>query len=241
MPTFGHEASVRVGGGGTTYRKRDTSDPVERALRRKGLVANDARMLPPDNNDVQSPWGIDYTTNDPYYGDTWYMPGGTGGGHVDVMIPNRERLDELRAKRLESALALIAAEFGTREGELEAKILDLEALYPRLVLENTQQSEQTERQVQNAMGERGIYRSGISARTLTDALQPLVNERAQIEAEYNPRGGDDGEGSKIRDLLSQLELLAQEKAAAEAAAKTDAEYDELDLETMIALAEAGLA
>lgn len=173
--------------------------------------------------------------------------GGGGGGstfdpvQAQVAVDEAEetRLATLRAERLEAALAAISAQFDFQEGSLQGQQRDLVSLFEQLMAGNQRNTRNTTRSVQGDATNRGLGRSGIFARNLAEALAPLAEERADVIGRLNPEEG--AEGTEIRQIMSALLLLEQQRSSASASAEVDSRTDELDLEEYLALLSAGLS
>lgn len=171
-------------------------------------------------------------------GFSFTSPGSTSGSGAEARVQEDSRLDELRAARLEAALAAITAQFNSDEGELVGQQRALEALFATSVRDNERTTERTTEAVGDNAADRGILRSGLFAQNTARALAPLAEQRADIVSRLNPEQGS--EGTEIRAIMSALELLGQQEESAIASAKLESEQGELDVEQMIALIKAGL-
>ena len=105
------------------------------------------------------------------------------------------------------------------------------------------------------MAERGIFRSGMTAKNVATGITPYAEQLAMLNSRYSiPEnatvesliglvGNAEGQvplGTDIRALLQQYGLINQQEESAKAQARVESEYSELELELMRQLSEAGL-
>jgi len=174
-------------------------------------------------------------------------PGAGGGGGAapadpaggdEPGAPFGKDLDSLRAERLAAALAAIDAQFNLQAGTLGNQRTGLEALFATESRGLERAGEQVQTNTENAAAERGIGRSGIFAQNLSQGLGQVANQRADLISRLNPTAG--AEGTEIRQIMSALSLLEQQRAATKSQAELDSRGDELDMEQYLALIAAGL-
>lgn len=169
--------------------------------------------------------------------------GGGGGGQgssttkptTPAPTPAKEpTIDEARAQALKDALAAIAAEYGFNLADLQAQQGDL-SNYFKMALNDVQEQERVARRgaIEDAV-RRGIAQSSIYAKNAADVIKEGADTRAELTQEYG------GQGSRARQLQSAINLLAQQKQAAETEARTTSAQGELDLETLLALIGTGI-
>jgi len=147
-------------------------------------------------------------------------------------------VDKLNEERLKAALAALDAQFGFQQGTLESKLVDLKAMFNTGMAENKRIQENTIRNTNESSVDRGIYHSGITAQNIARALAPIAEKRATLISTLNT--DPNAQGTTVRDLNSQIQLLAQQKLSADAEAKRQASQNTLDLQTLIAMVNAGL-
>lgn len=198
------------------------------------------------------------------YRDSSYDPatGGTGtgtgtGASTDAAAESRmTELEELRLARLAAALEAIGADFDLQEQTLQGQMTSMEDQFVRGVKANELLREQTVDTESNRAAERGIGRSGIFADRLATGLGQVADERSALVSAMASEGGlerlagegidisgEDGapeEGLQVRNLLSQIALLAQQEEAARSEAELESEQQQLTYEEMVALVAAGL-
>lgn len=165
-------------------------------------------------------------------------------------------IDSLRQQRLDAVLAALDAQFGLERGGQEAELQSMMNLFRSGLAQNTRATEQASENAQLSAAERGIFRSGLTAEMVADAITPLAEERAALNARYfvpedftledltglvGNAEGQQALGTDMRAILQAIGLLGQEQAAAEAQARIESEQSALELDLMELLAEAGLA
>jgi len=182
--------------------------------------------------------------------------GGTGGtGSTPVDRSQEETsLEKLRSERLAAAISAIGAQFASQEGALNSQIGDIKNLFNRGISDSLRTEESTIRNQEASAASRGLGRSGIFAQDLARALAPIAESRADL---IGRTGFEEGlrnfqdqlgiedvsgieTGTSIRDVESQIGLLGQQRASAEAEAQLQAEQDQLDIAELLALITAGL-
>jgi len=164
--------------------------------------------------------------------------GGTGEGGGGSGQFDRTRLDQLRDERLAAALEAIGADFDMQEGGLNKQLAALKTLFDRSMLENTRSEGYAREAIDDDSINRGLFRSGIRAQNLVRGLTPFQEQRADLIGQLNPEEGN--EGTAVRDIMSMIELLIPAEQRARAGAERDAEFEELDIEKLMALLQAGL-
>jgi len=166
--------------------------------------------------------------------DVWYGGGNNfSGGSI-----NTGALDTLRKDRLDAALAAIAAQFDYDEADLEGQKAALVELFKSGMKQNERDVTMTKEAVGDDASNRGLERSGIYAQNLARGLSPLADEASDLVRRLNPTEG--AEGTEIRSLMSQIILLAQKEAAANAGAEMESRQSELDIDQLIALIQGNL-
>ena len=166
-------------------------------------------------------------------------PGGAPPPPGNPSGPSVPDLESMRAERLSAALAALDAQFNTQAGGLGAERGRLESLFG---IENRNldlRQRDVQRTTDNDAANRGILNSGIYAQNLSEGLGQVANERGDLIGRLNPTEG--AEGSEIRNIMSALSLLEQQRSTAQSQAEIDSRSDELDLEQYLALLNAGLS
>lgn len=152
----------------------------------------------------------------------------------------QSRLEVLRQERLDSALRAIRAESAYAEGDYRSQMEALANLYKTGTKEVERNTRLGSRDVTNSYADRGLGTSGLRAQGMAEFLARMAEQQADLDARLSPEDSAQGPGTEVRDLLSALKLLGQQTAGREAEAKLQAEIDELELEQLRALTEAGL-
>ncbi len=184
-------------------------------------------------------------------------PSGGTGGTTSTAIDRSQQdsdLERLRSERLAAAISAIGAQFASQEGQLNSQIGDIKDLFNRGIADSLRTEDTAIRNQEADAAGRGLGRSGIFAQDLARALAPIAENRADL---IGKTGFEEGlrnfqdqlgiedisgieTGTAIRDIESQIGLLGQQRASAEAEAQLQAEQDQLDIAELLALITAGL-
>jgi len=209
---FGYEAPARLGGGITS--------PVYLQPGGGGLAPSLERIYQAD----------------PAFNPIAVTPGagdGTGG------VPDAQsELDRLRRERLAAALEAIGADFDMQEGGLQRQLEALKNLFDRSMLDTDRNEMFAREAIDDNAVERGLFRSGIRAKNIVRGLTPFQERRSDIIGQLNPVEG--AEGTQVRDIMSLIKLLVPQEARAKAGAELGSESEQLDIEKLLALLNAGL-
>lgn len=181
-----------------------------------------------------------YNTFSQFLGQPLNVPGPETAGSPSgaAGAPFGQEISDLRDQRLAAALQAIDAQFGLQSGTLTNQRGALESLFATGSKDLDRAQEGVETGTAANAANRGIGRSGIYAQNLSRGLGQVADQRADLTSRLNPTEG--AEGTEIRQIISALSLLEQQRTATRSQAELDSQADELDLEQYLALLNAGL-
>lgn len=154
--------------------------------------------------------------------------GGGDGGVADLVA----ELNDLSEEQIAAAIAAIETEYGLTRTQLMADKSSVGSEYRLLIAHLNRAKSQALQDVTNSAQERGLLRSGIRAEQQTQVARDFAEQEAAATAQ---------KAQQEQAITAQLSALPQLQENAIAQAAAEGRGIVLDVETIQALAAAGLA